>query len=43
MSKNKDTAADIIVTLQIPAGSATPAPPVGTVLGPRGIKSTRVL
>ena len=26
-----------IVTLQIPAGSATPAPPVGTALGPHGV------
>lgn len=26
-----------IVKLQIPAGKATPAPPVGTVLGPTGI------
>ena len=25
------------LTLQIPAGKATPAPPVGTVLGPEGI------
>ena len=25
------------ITLQIPAGNATPAPPVGTVLGPAGI------
>ena len=27
----------IIVTLQLPAGKATPAPPVGTALGPHGI------
>ena len=27
----------IIITLQIPAGKATPAPPVGTALGPHGI------
>lgn len=27
----------ITVTLQIPAGKATPAPPVGTALGPHGI------
>ena len=26
-----------ILTLQLPAGKATPAPPVGTVLGPHGI------
>lgn len=26
-----------IVKLQLPAGAATPAPPVGTVLGPHGI------
>jgi len=28
----------IIVKLTIPAGSANPAPPVGTALGPQGIK-----
>jgi large subunit ribosomal protein L11 len=27
----------IVLTLQLPAGSATPAPPVGTALGPHGI------
>ncbi len=27
----------IIVKLQIPAGKATPAPPVGTALGPHGL------
>ena len=26
-----------IIKLQVPAGKATPAPPVGTVLGPAGI------
>ena len=26
-----------VINLQIPAGKATPAPPVGTVLGPAGI------
>ena len=26
-----------IIKLQIPAGKATPAPPVGTVLGPAGV------
>ena len=26
-----------MIKLQIPAGKATPAPPVGTVLGPAGI------
>ncbi len=26
-----------VVTLQIPAGKATPAPPIGTALGPHGI------
>ena len=26
-----------MLTLQLPAGKATPAPPVGTVLGPHGI------
>jgi large subunit ribosomal protein L11 len=27
----------IVLTLQLPAGAATPAPPVGTVSGPHGI------
>jgi large subunit ribosomal protein L11 len=27
----------IVLTLQLPAGKATPAPPVGTALGPHGI------
>src|SRR5919205_706999 len=27
----------IVLTLQLPAGSATPAPPVGTALGPHGV------
>ena len=26
-----------VITLQIPAGKATPAPPVGTALGPHGL------
>jgi len=26
-----------VVRIQIPAGQATPAPPVGTALGPHGI------
>ena len=26
-----------VITLQIPAGKATPAPPVGTALGPHGV------
>lgn len=30
-------AVKVVVTLQIPAGKATPAPPVGTALGPHGI------
>ncbi len=34
MAKKKITK---IVKLQVPAGKATPAPPVGTVLGPTGI------
>ena len=34
MAKKKVTA---IVKIQIPAGKATPAPPVGTALGPHGI------
>ena len=28
---------EAIVKLQIPAGQATPAPPVGTALGPHGV------
>jgi len=35
MAKKKKVTA--IVKLQIPAGQATPAPPVGTALGPHGI------
>jgi len=27
----------IVLKLQLPAGKATPAPPVGTALGPHGI------
>ena len=27
----------IVLTLQLPAGKATPAPPVGTAMGPHGI------
>lgn len=34
MAKKKVTA---IIKIQIPAGKATPAPPVGTALGPHGI------
>src|SRR5512144_1235999 len=34
MAKKKVAA---IVKIQIPAGQATPAPPVGTALGPHGI------
>jgi large subunit ribosomal protein L11 len=35
MAKKKVAA---IVRIQIPAGAATPAPPVGTALGPHGIQ-----
>ena len=35
MAKKKLAA---IVKIQIPAGKATPAPPVGTALGPHGIQ-----
>ncbi len=28
-----------VVTLQLPAGKATPAPPVGTALGPHGVQT----
>lgn len=34
MAKKKVTA---VIKLQVPAGSATPAPPVGPALGPHGI------
>jgi large subunit ribosomal protein L11 len=34
MAKKKVTA---VIKIQIPAGKATPAPPVGTALGPHGI------
>jgi large subunit ribosomal protein L11 len=34
MGKKKVTA---VVKIQIPAGGATPAPPVGTALGPHGV------
>src|SRR5687768_13167290 len=34
MAKKKGAA---IVKIQIPAGAATPAPPVGTALGPHGV------
>lgn len=34
MAKKKITK---VIKLQVPAGKATPAPPVGTVLGPAGI------
>ena len=34
MAKKKVTA---LVKIQIPAGGATPAPPVGTALGPHGV------
>jgi large subunit ribosomal protein L11 len=27
----------IVVKLQVPAGAANPAPPVGTALGPQGV------
>jgi large subunit ribosomal protein L11 len=34
MAKRKVAA---VVKIQIPAGKATPAPPVGTALGPHGV------
>ena len=34
MAKKKVAA---VVKIQIPAGAATPAPPVGTALGPHGV------
>ncbi len=36
MAKRRVTA---IVKIQLPAGQATPAPPVGTALGPHGIQT----
>ena len=36
MAKRQVTA---IVRIQLPAGKATPAPPVGTALGPHGIQT----
>ncbi|MGL1890767.1 MAG: 50S ribosomal protein L11 [Spirochaetaceae bacterium] len=36
MAKKKVTA---VVKLQVPAGSATPAPPVGPALGPHGVSA----
>ena len=35
MAKKKEVA---LVKIQIPAGQATPAPPVGTALGPHGVQ-----
>jgi len=36
MAKRRVTA---VVKIQLPAGSATPAPPVGTALGPHGVQT----
>lgn len=36
MAKKRVTA---IVKIQLPAGAATPAPPVGTALGPHGVQT----
>src|SRR6516165_11143852 len=36
MAKRRVTA---IVKIQLPAGKATPAPPVGTALGPHGLQT----
>jgi large subunit ribosomal protein L11 len=36
LAKRRVTA---IVKIQLPAGAATPAPPVGTALGPHGVKT----
>ena len=33
----KEEQKEVIIKLQIPAGKATPAPPVGTALGPHGV------
>ncbi|MDU2354198.1 MAG: 50S ribosomal protein L11, partial [Anaerococcus sp.] len=32
-----DKEVQAVVKLQVPAGAASPAPPVGTALGPHGI------
>ncbi|MFT7184621.1 MAG: large subunit ribosomal protein L11 [Oceanicoccus sp.] len=37
MKNMSDKAVTAIVKLQIPAGKANPAPPVGTALGPHGV------
>ena len=37
MAKKKKTIA--MVKIQLPAGGATPAPPVGTALGPHGVQT----
>ena len=37
MKNMSDKAVTTIVKLQIPAGKANPAPPVGTALGPHGV------
>ncbi|MGH9059848.1 MAG: 50S ribosomal protein L11, partial [Acidimicrobiales bacterium] len=36
MAKRRVTA---VVKIQLPAGQATPAPPVGTALGPHGVQT----
>src|SRR5271154_3268918 len=36
MARRRVTA---VVKIQLPAGSATPAPPVGTALGPHGVQT----
>lgn len=38
MAQTTQTKPEIIVKLRIKAGSATPAPPVGSMLAPKGIK-----
>lgn len=37
MAKKEEEVKDIVIKLQIPAGKATPAPPVGPALGGSGI------
>jgi len=32
-----------IVKIQLPAGKATPAPPVGTALGPHGVQTLSLI
>src|ERR1039457_4788781 len=39
MPPKKKKKVPAVVKIQLPAGSATPAPPVGTALGPHGVQT----